>query len=99
MYFTKNQLERMLKRGKIFNHFKGCQYALLYHATDHTNVLFTPEHKIVYANLDPEDNQIFVRDVDEFFSPVDKDKYPDVTQEMRFEVAHEINWEAIDAHC
>ena len=99
MYFTKSQLERMLKRGKIFNHFKGCQYALLYHVTDHTNYLAAPVHKVAYANLDPEDSQIFVRDTEEFFSPVDKEKYPDIEQYYRFEVAPEINWETIDAHC
>ena len=99
MYFTKNQLEHMLKRGKIFNHFKGCQYALLHHATDHTNILCTPEHKVVYVNLDPEDNQVFIRDTDEFYSDVDQEKYPDATQQKRFEVAWEIKWEAINAHC
>lgn len=98
MYFTKDELTLALKRGRIFNHFKGNQYILLHYAADHTNGKSDVTPVIVYANLDPLDTMVFVRDTHEFFSPVDKTKYPDETQEMRFEVAHEINWEAIDAH-
>ena len=98
MYFTDAQLTKALKRGRIFNHFKGNQYMLLYYATDHTNANEEVAHKVVYANLDPRDDNIFVRDVDEFFSPTDTEKYPDATQLMRFEVADEIDMEAIRAY-
>lgn len=98
MYFTDAQLKKALKRGRIFNHFKGNQYMLLYYATDHTNANCEVMHKVVYANLDPKDDNIFVRDVNEFFSPTDMDKYPDATQSMRFEVADEIDLEALDAY-
>ena len=99
MYFTEAQLAKALKRGRIFNHFKGNQYMLLHYASDHTNINGEVIHKVVYANLIPTDDSIFVRDIDEFFSPTDMEKYPDATQHMRFEVADEIDREAIDAYC
>lgn len=86
MYFTAEELNNKLKAGHIFTHFKGNQYALLHYACDHTNGN-TPTPVVVYANLNPSDNRVFVRDIREFFSPVDKEKYPDVTQTFRFEVA------------
>ena len=39
--------------------------------------------KVVYQNID--NNDIWVRPLDEFKSKVDKNKYPEVKQEYRFE--------------
>lgn len=89
MYFSTEELNNKLKAGHIFTHFKGNQYALLHYASDHTNGR-TPTPVVVYANLNPSDNRVFVRDIREFFSPVDKEKYPDATQSFRFEVANEV---------
>lgn len=89
MYFTTEELNKKLKAGHIFTHFKGNQYALLHYASDHTNGN-TPNPVVVYTNLNPYDNRVFVRDIREFFSPVDKEKYPDATQTFRFEVASEV---------
>lgn len=89
MYFTAEELNKKLKAGHIFTHFKGNQYALLHYASDHTNGN-TPNPVVVYTNLNPSDNRVFVRDIREFFSPVDKEKYPNVEQAFRFEVANEV---------
>ena len=89
MYFTTEELNNKLKAGHIFTHFKGNQYVLLHYASDHTNG-DAPSPVVVYANLNPSDNRVFVRDIREFFSPVDKEKYPNVEQAFRFEVANEV---------
>lgn len=41
--------------------------------------------KVVYQNIENE-NDIWIRDKNEFLSKVDKEKYPDVTQEFRFQL-------------
>jgi hypothetical protein len=67
--------------GGIYKHFKGHVYKLLFVAKDADNL----KEKIVYQNLDNE-NDIWVRDKEEFLSLVDKDKYPKVDQKFRFEL-------------
>lgn len=67
--------------GGIYKHFKGHVYKLLCVAKDADNL----KEKIVYQNLDNE-NDIWVRDKEEFLSLVDKDKYPKVDQKFRFEL-------------
>jgi hypothetical protein len=43
----------------------------------------TLEEKVVYESL--EDGRVWVRPREQFYSEVDKKKYPDVTQKYRFE--------------
>lgn len=84
MYFNDDQLSLLRKRGFVFRHFKGTEYVILHFAVDHTNG-DTPTHVVVYANTNPEDSMVFVRDLREFFSEVDHEKYPDVVQTWRFD--------------
>lgn len=65
--------------GKTYRHFKGQLMKVICIAKDSE----TLEDLVVYEHLD--DNQIWVRPYDMFTSKVDKEKYPDVTQEYRFE--------------
>jgi len=68
------------KIGGIYKHFKGNMYevkAIALHSE-------TMEKMVVYQALYG-DNEIFVRPYDSFVSLVDKSKYPDATQEYRFE--------------
>ena len=65
--------------GGLYKHFKGHIYKVLMLAKDSEDLSM----KVVYQNI--ENNDIWVRPLDEFLSRVDKDKYPDVKQEKRFE--------------
>ncbi len=70
---------RIPKPGEIYKHFKGNLYEIIIIARDSE----TLEEKVVYKEVNGE--AAYVRSLPMFVSPVDKAKYPDVTQEMRFE--------------
>jgi len=67
--------------GGIYRHFKGDSYKVLYIAKDSE----TQRQLVVYQALN-DSNDIWVRDYDMFASMVDKNKYPDVKQDYRFEL-------------
>ena len=50
-------------------------------------------YKALYENSknDIHYGDVFIRDYDEFMSKVDKDKYPDIKQEYRFELCYRRN--------
>ena len=76
---------REVKKGKIYRHFKGKEYKVLMVAYDsETNNDENMRKLVVYEALYG-DHKIWVRDYDMFLSKVDKEKYPDVKQEYRFE--------------
>jgi hypothetical protein len=67
------------KEKEVYEHFKGNRYQILAIAKDAN----TMEELVVYqATYEP--FQVFVRGLEEFLSPVDLVKYPDVKQEERF---------------
>ncbi|KNF08938.1 hypothetical protein CLPU_5c02450 [Gottschalkia purinilytica] len=68
-----------IKRGK-YRHFKGNEYELIDIAI-HSE---TEEKYAVYRPLYG-DKQLYIRPLDMFLSKVDKNKYPEVKQEYRFE--------------
>ena len=73
-------LEREIKINGIYKHFKGHIYKVIGIAKDSE----TLEEKVVYENIDT--LELWIRDKKEFLSKVDKNKYPDVEQEYRFEL-------------
>lgn len=76
-------MERIIRVGNIYRHFKGHIYKVIIIALDSE----TLKKVIVYQNVD--NDEVWVRDYDMFNSLVDRDKYPDVEQEYRFEeVSH-----------
>ena len=72
--------------GKTYKHFKNKLYEVIAIAYDsETNNDENPRKLVVYKALYG-DGKIWVRDYEMFSSKVDKDKYPDVLQEYRFEL-------------
>ncbi len=64
----------------IYRHFKGHVYQVIALAKDSE----TLKEKVVYQNTENEE-EIWVRDKDEFLSEVDHEKYPEVQEQYRFE--------------
>ncbi|MDO5448394.1 MAG: DUF1653 domain-containing protein [Clostridia bacterium] len=76
---------REIKIHGIYRHFKGNYYLVEELAKDSE----TEETLVVYRKL-YDDGSLWVRPLDMFLSEVDHDKYPDVTQQYRFELQDKI---------
>ncbi len=74
-------MDRIVKPGQKYRHFKGNIYEVLLLAKDSE----TTEDVVVYGH----DGQNWVRSLSEFVSEVDHQKYPDVKQKYRFELIEE----------
>ena len=65
--------------GGIYKHFKGNVYQVICIAKDSE----TLDELVIYK--DTNSDKIWARKMDMFLSKVDKEKYPEVIQEYRFE--------------
>ncbi len=72
---------RTIQVNKLYKHFKGGFYQVL-NVAKHTE---TGEMLVIYRQLADETGTIYARPYDMFNSKVDKEKYPEVEQEYRFE--------------
>ena len=70
--------------GKRFRHFKGSIYVVT-----NIGVHSETEKLVVVYESESNRNLVWVRPLDMFLSEVDKKKYPDVKQKMRFEIIRE----------
>ena len=75
---------RKILAGRVYRHFKGKDYKVLVVA-QHTE---TGEQCVVYQAL-YDDFAYYVRPYAMFDSEVDRDKYPEVEQQYRFELTEE----------
>ena len=73
-------MDLRLKPGDVVRHFKGNEYEILHIALDSE----TMEKMVVYRALYGE-RGVWVRPLEMFLSPVDREKYPQVRQTYRFE--------------
>ena len=80
---------RIPKKGELYRHFKGNLYEVIVIARDSE----TLEEMVVYKEMDGE--AVYVRPLRMFVSKVDREKYPDVLQEYRFEHIQRIETEEI----
>lgn len=74
-----NIQETRVNIGSVWKHFKGDYYKIICVAK-HSE---TGEKLVVYSHIS--DGKICARPIDMFLSKVDKEKYPNATQEYRFE--------------
>ena len=74
-------MQRTLQLGRVYRHFKGDYYLAEALASDSE----TGRPFVVYRKLYG-DGSLWLRPLDMFLSPVDKEKYPDAAQEYRFEL-------------
>lgn len=72
-------MERIIKIGGLYKHFKGNIYKVVNIAYDCEDL----SKKVIYADITKD--KTWVRDYDNFNSYVDKNKYPNANQAYRFE--------------
>ena len=75
-----DDMENRMQPGDIVRHFKGNEYEILHIARDSE----TQQEMVVYRALYGEGG-VWVRPREMFESKIDREKYPDVKQEYRFE--------------
>ena len=75
---------REIKINGIYRHFKGKYYIVEDVAFDSETMEEVVVYRQLYGNHD-----LFVRKKEMFLSKVDKEKYPSVVQEYRFELIKE----------
>lgn len=71
-----------LKVKGIYKHFKG-DYYLVEDVAIHSE---TKEKYVVYRQLYGDVNNLYIRPYEMFLSEVDREKYPNVKQQYRFEL-------------
>lgn len=84
-------LSNIPKVKEIYRHFKGNLYQIVAIAT-HSE---TGEELVIYQAMYGE-QQVYARPLSMFFDKVDKDKYPNITQEYRFELQEKKQEEIVD---
>ena len=70
-----------IHKNRIYRHFKGDYYLVVDTALNNENDEIYVIYQALYGN-----GTLFIRSFKDFLSPVDKIKYPNTTQEYKFEL-------------
>ena len=71
-----------IKEGQVYRHFKGHLMNVIGIAKHSENL----SELVLYVHMDEENPTIWARPIEMFSEKVDKEKYPNATQEYRFEL-------------
>lgn len=82
-----NASREIPKSGEVWKHFKGSLYQIIECPVIHTE---TDERMVCYRALYGH-HAAFVRPVNMFMEEVDHEKYPEIKQKFRFELASAIS--------
>lgn len=74
-------MRELPKENEIYRHFKGEMYKIITLAEDSEDATNYVIYRALYG-----EGKTYARELSMFMSPVDKEKYPDSTQEYRFEL-------------
>lgn len=72
---------REVQIGRVYRHFKGNHYLVEGIARDSESGSLCVLYRKLYG-----DGSLWLRPVEMFLSPVDREKYPEATQAYRFEL-------------
>lgn len=78
-------MSRELKVGQKYHHFKGNDYVVLDVVNDVDTNRDDEPRKLVIYEAQYGERLKWARELNEFLSEVDHEKYPEVTQKYRFE--------------
>lgn len=78
---AKKEKDNKVKKEQKYRHFKGNEY-IVEDIALHTE---TGEQLVIYRDLNDKE-KLYARPYNMFVSKVDKEKYPEVKQEFRFEI-------------
>ena len=70
-----------VKANRIYRHFKGDNYIVIDTALNNEDGRVYVIYRALYG-----DGQLFVRPIEDFCARVDRNKYPNATQEYKFEL-------------
>ncbi len=71
-------------KATTFHHFKGNDYKIITIGKDSDNL----KEVVIYQGL-YDNNPVWIREYNDFFSEVDRNKYPNIKQKYRFEIKGE----------
>ena len=70
-----------IKKNRVYRHFKGDYYLVIDTAINTNDDKVYVIYRALYGQ-----GELFIREISDFFAPIDKARYSTATQEHRFEL-------------